>query len=195
MKRVQFAIGCAALIAAVASPAVASGGSSGGVTLHPSGFGPHSYAAWKGQEGEADSVGNGNHALYFQKDTSTTTVAAGVAVFENVENANLAAGGLRLAFDVRDDGWCGGGAPRFNVTLDSSPQPLFIGCQGMVEGPAAEPGWHNRSITLPDNTPGHVTGLAIVFDEGNDVGSGHTWLDNIQVDDMVWTGPADNSRN
>jgi hypothetical protein len=162
-----------------------------GVTLHPSGFGPHSYAAWKAHEGEADSNGGAAHALYLQKQTSTTTVAAGVAVFQNIGAANLDAGGLRLAFDVRNDGYCGAGAPRFNVTLDNG-TTLFIGCQAMSSSPGKEPNWTHRSTTLPDATPGKVASLAIVFDEGTDLGSGRTWLDEIQVDDMKWSGPSDN---
>ena len=48
--------------------------SDGRLALHPGGFGSHSYSAWKAQEGLPDSRGNANHALYFQKMTTTATV-------------------------------------------------------------------------------------------------------------------------
>ena len=39
---------------------------------------------------------------------------------------------------------------------------------------------------------GTVVRLAIVFDEGNDVGQGFVYLDNIQVGNHVWTSASDN---
>ena len=39
---------------------------------------------------------------------------------------------------------------------------------------------------------GTVTGLAIVFDEGNDVGQGFVYLDNVRVGNYVWTSASDN---
>ena len=77
------------LVAATVAAAglILAGGASAGSSynLHPSGFGTHSYAAWKAQQGTPDDTGNGNQALYFQKMTSTATVAAGVAVITGLE--------------------------------------------------------------------------------------------------------------
>jgi len=39
----------------------------GQFTLHPSGFGPHSYSSWKGGEGLPDSRGSKDQSLYFQR--------------------------------------------------------------------------------------------------------------------------------
>jgi len=39
---------------------------------------------------------------------------------------------------------------------------------------------------------GTVTSLAIVFDEGTDVGPGFVFLDNITVNAKTWTSPHDN---
>ena len=198
MKRVHLLAVSAAALALAAAPSFAA--NSQGVTLHPSGFGEKSYAAWKAHEGEADSTGGAAHALYFQKNTSTATYAAGVAVFNGIDDLKLPVAGLKLAFDRRVDGVCGGGAPRFNVTLDNG-QTLFIGCQMMAPSNTTDPRWEHREITLPDDPTGAtVTGLAIVFDEGTDVPRpegvqpGKTWLDNIQVNNMTWTGPADNGK-
>ena len=66
IKRVS--IGLVALL--LASTGVVHAGT---YTLHPSGFGPHSYASWKAGEGQPDSNGNKDQALYFQKSTSTAT--------------------------------------------------------------------------------------------------------------------------
>ena len=76
------------LFSALALPAWALGGT---FTLHPSGFGEHSYSAWKGQQGLEGSTGNKNQALYFQKDTPTPTFAAGVAVFKGFEGMSTSA--------------------------------------------------------------------------------------------------------
>src|SRR5690349_9505358 len=101
----------------------------GSYVLHPAGFGPNSYAAWQAGEGLPDSIGNANHALYFQKFTTTATVAAGVAVFKGFEG--LPASDITTyTFWVRDDGHCGAGAPRFNVLTDTAGvrQNFFLGC-------------------------------------------------------------------
>jgi hypothetical protein len=57
-------------------PATAS---AGGLTLHPSGFGKKSQASWKAKQGQADSKGNANHALLFEKGVPTATFAAAIA--------------------------------------------------------------------------------------------------------------------
>ncbi len=186
-----------AFVAVVLSFVLAAVAFAGTFTLHPSGFGEHSYSAWKGQEGERDSSGNKNQALYFQKMTLTAVPAAGVAVFKGFEGmptSELDA----LAFDWREDGHCGAGAPRFNLRIQpegtTDPmlrQTIFIGCRAMTPSNGAEPGWERRTASgpFPDGT---IVSLAIVFDEGNDVGQGYVYLDNIQVGDHVWTSATDN---
>jgi hypothetical protein len=190
----------------------------GTFVLHPAGFGPHSYAAWVDGAGLPDRTGTANQALYFQKMTTTATNAAGVAVFKGF--AGLSTSDLTgLKFWVRDDGWCGAGAPRFNVLVQITPttkQYFFAGCHlgsGMAPtgASALAPNGHTYSqravvcyypsganvcvTTLP---PGTIVSIAIVFDEGTDtVGNpGFTYLDNIEVDtsagNHVWTSSADN---
>jgi hypothetical protein len=44
---------------------------------------------------------------------STTTLAAAGASIKSVNGIKLS----MLVLDVRNDGWCGAGAPRYNVTL------------------------------------------------------------------------------
>src|SRR2546425_7974650 len=113
----------------------------GSYVLHPAGFGPDSYAAWKSGEGLTDNNGS-NHALYFQKMTATTTFAAGVAVFKGFEGL-MVSDLTALEFKWGLDGHCGAGAPRFNLRVDpdgAGPMPPvthFIGCASMTPGPTA----------------------------------------------------------
>jgi hypothetical protein len=189
---------CLALLlgSALLLPAWAYGGT---FTLHPSGFGEHSYSAWRGQEGLPDTTGTKNQALYFQKETSTATFAAGVAVFKGFEGLDTA--DLDdLEFWWRTDGHCGAGAPRFNVRIQPAFGPRFtqfVGCQGMVPG-ATEPApngqtFEQRTFPAGGILPGTVVSLSLVFDEGNDVGQGFVYLDDIRVGSHVWTSASDNS--
>jgi hypothetical protein len=187
--------------------ATANVAGAGQYTLHPSGFGEHSYAAWKGGEGLPDSNGNKNQALYFQKMTSTATFAAGVALFKGFEGQQVSSiEGLSFWYGI--DGHCGAGAPRFNLrfqptgtTDPSMRQTIFIGCAAMTPGDTAvSPSgrvYEQRSITGPFTLlNGTIVSLAIVFDEGNDVGQGFVYLDDIEVDTTsgphVWTSATDN---
>lgn len=158
------------------------------------GFGEHSYSAWKAGEGLADSAGSKNQALYFQKMTATPTVAAGVAVFKGVEGFPTSALS-DFEFWWRTDGHCGAGAPRFNIRI----QPTFtqfVGCQAMVPGDTA-PGPHGTTFEqriFPAGAilPSTVVSLSIVFDEGNDVGQGFVYLDDIKAANHLWTSASDN---
>lgn len=211
----------AAAVAAVGL--VLAGGASAGSSynLHPSGFGTHSYAAWKAQQGTPDDTGNGNQALYFQKMTTTATVAAGVAVITGVEG--LPASELTgLSWWHREDGHCGAGAPRWNIGVrDSSgnTHTVFLGCNAAQHAEAGSFSGHGWCTdTLSESTiqsalgpnAATITGLAIVFDEGNDTANpppapckqeqltpgGFVYLDNIEVDAggtvHCWTNASDN---
>jgi hypothetical protein len=197
---------------AAAGLVLASGASAGSsYNLHPSGFGTHSYAAWKAQQGTTDDTGSANQALYFQKMTTTATIAAGVAVITGVEGTP--ADELGLSWWHREDGHCGAGAPRWNLGLQDTTTgdryTVFLGCYAAAHEEAnAITNGHawckdtQSSIGAEiQGQTGHsaseftVTGLAIVFDEGTDnpnpppVGcaqepgpSGFVYLDNIEVD-------------
>ena len=191
---------------------LAASAHAGEVILHPNGFGEHSYAAWKAQQGLPDSNGAKNQSLYFQKMTTTPTFAAGVAVFQGIEGlpvSQLAA----LEFWVGLDGHCGAGAPRFNIRVDlggGNRQTFFIGCAAMLPGGlmTAPNGrmYQQRRIVTPffaafpgPLVMGTITSLSIVFDEGDDVGQGFVHLDNITVETSsmefptkTWTSASDN---
>lgn len=182
------------------------------LSLHPGGFGSHSYSAWKAQEGLPDSRGNANHALYFQKMTTTATVAAGVATITGLEGEPVSAI-VGLSWEHRTDGWCGAGAPRWDIIVaDQSGDRgvIFLGCAAAAHTPGSAPGWIRDSYALGAISASPVFGFAedfnpadaltisqllIVFDEGTDVPAnpGFVYLDNITVNSTLFTGPADNS--
>jgi hypothetical protein len=199
MKRAVLGL---ALVAAVFSVTAVPVQAARTITLHPSGFGEHSYAAWKADQGLPDSTGSKDQALYLQKQTATDAFAAGIAVFEGVRGMSTQAL-LPLGFEVHTDGWCGAGAPRFNVRYQATPggptQTAFVGCQSMApSGGGTHEGrtFQNRTFAGPLPT-GTVVSLSIVFDEGTTfmgmpLGPGRTWLDNIQVGTSIWTSASDN---
>jgi hypothetical protein len=171
-----------------------------GLKLHPDGFGQKSYAAWKAKQGRPDSTGNADHALYFQKMTTTATFAAGVAVITGAEGLPVAQ--LGLSWEHRRDGHCGAGAPRWNVGVtgqSGATYTVFLGCAAATHEATTDLDWEKNSYvglgsvtTNSDILLGTVRSLAIVFDEGTDVGPGFVYLDNITVNAHVWTSPADN---
>lgn len=222
MRYLFFSACVAALALALAGGAAATSS----YTLHPAGFGPMSYASWKAHQGTPDDQGNAAQALYFQKMTSTVVNAAGVVVINGLEG--LSADQLTgLSWWHREDGHCGAGAPRWNIGVQDSSgnhYTVFLGCNAaqhteedgvttneadwckdMQPSPAAAIGAQTGESPA-DLT---ITGLAIVFDEGNDnpnpppagcaqegMSGGFVYLDNIdvQVDgtDHCWTNASDN---
>jgi hypothetical protein len=205
LKRGILALAIVALVAAIpVSPAGAAG-----FKLHPSGFGEQSYCAWKAGEGLPDNSGTANQALYFQKMTSTTTFAAGVAIFKGFEGM-LVSDLTALEFKWGTDGHCGAGAPRFNLRIDpdgpgpAGPAPtIFFGCLAMIPGSTATAPNSRMFQTktalgpfAPATPAATIVSLAIVFDEGTDQGPGFVYLDDIRVGtttgDHVWSSASDN---
>lgn len=195
-----------------ASHAASAANAQSGLQLHPSGFGENSYAAWKAHEGQQDSRGQADMALYFQKMTATATEAAGVAEIRGFEGMPLSAI-TGLSWEHRVDGWCGAGAPRWTfIVSDASGDRgvVHLGCAAAVHSPGTQPfGW------IKDSYPGvspsliqpldatfnaaeaTISSLLIIFDEGTDipVNPGYVFLDNITVNGKVFTSPADNGTN
>ena len=90
---------------------------------------------------------------------------------------------------------------------------IFLGCAAAVHSPGSAPNWIRDSYpgptaiaSLPATgfTPAFnpsdaltISELLIVFDEGTDIPTnpGYVYLDNITVNDHVFTSPADNGSN
>ena len=204
LKRVL--VGLVALLLATAGTALA-----GTYTLHPSGFGPHSYASWKAGEGLPDSTGNKNQALYLQKMTSTATVAAGVVLIKGFEG--LPASAITgLSWDHRTDGHCGAGAPRWNIGVTDgagNDTVVFLGCNAAVHSQVDDDWCRDQQPAPGLSSALTIRYLAIVFDEGTDtpnpppagctqdgLAGGFVYLDNITVEangvTHIWTSASDN---
>src|SRR5262245_31496769 len=155
-KRLAVAVATAALVFAAcreaAAPAssgspsfqVGNGNGQSGMNLHPRGFGENSLAAWKAKEGQPDTRGKADHALYLQKFTATATFAAGVAVVDGLEGQPATALTI-LSWEHRNtDGWCGAGAPRWNIGLtdaNGDAGVAFLGCSAATQVPSNAAGW------------------------------------------------------
>src|SRR3989449_2892948 len=124
-------------------PSFDAGGGQG-LNLQPGGFGEGSFAAWKPPQGQPDNKGSADAALYFQKMTATATVAAAFAVITGVEGQDVST--LTLSWDHRTDGWCGAGAPRWNVGVKGggtigADYTVFLGCPPAHQSGDAPDGW------------------------------------------------------
>lgn len=136
--------------------------------------------SWVAGEGVADGE-KGRHALYLQKLGPTSNCAAGGAVVEGVEGMTI----TELGFDYRTDGHCGGGAPRFNLYTDTG--TLFFGCNSGTQTPTDDPEWVRVRIAVPSV---EVNAIQIIFDEGEDVGDGFVYLDNIDINGTLIGKPG-----
>src|SRR3989454_6368046 len=127
-------------------PAFAVGGGQSGLSLHPGGLGDQSFAKWESREGEPDANGSADKALYFQKMVATPVFAAGFAVIDGLQG-QPAATLTTLSWEHRTDGWCGAGAPRWNVgvTDASGDHTVFLGCNAATHSPGATDGWMSDS--------------------------------------------------
>lgn len=147
-------------------------------------------AAWVAHQGLPD-VGNANQALYLQKFGPTSDCSAAGATISGVSGLALS----ELGFDVRNDGHCGAGAPRFDVfTTDGVDH--FFGCTSGTHTPTpSASGWTRVRFTPADGaiavTPTEtVQSIEIVFDEGTDVGQGFVYIDNIDVNGTLAGKPG-----
>jgi hypothetical protein len=150
-------------------------------------------AQWVDNQGLADSDqdlanGKAGKALVLKKlGPTSTNASAGASIF-GVEWINI----RELGFDIRGDGHCGAGAPRFNVTTADGVLH-FCGCSGAAQHTAfTDPqgrAWTRVRFSGADcfppiNPTDIVKSIDLVFDEGTDMGpdnTGTATLDNIDV--------------
>jgi hypothetical protein len=182
-----------------------------------------SLAGWiRGAGAPGQRRDNGQYGLYLQKNTKTGNFSsAGAELKGNVPKT--AAELTALAFDIPGvvgvpfenfdpnsigtgaNGYCGAGAPRFNVFSDGG--TCFLGCIYGTKTQDPETGWWTIKFAPVSTAPGlgcggtdprfdgtvsgNITGIQIVFDEGIDVGGppgsspGNVVIDNITVNDKV----------
>jgi hypothetical protein len=189
-------------------------------TLVPGTFNPDNLpgiiAEWQKFQGEKDLKGNKYYALYLAKLQPTPANAAAGADILGVAGMSPAEL-LTLAWDHRVGTHCGAGAPRWDIFLHDNATNkdyvTFLGCAAAPKStgipgtsPFPRPGstWIRDSYSAPDiqaavaaaalaagasPATSVVTFLEIIFDEGPDF----VYLDNIQVNQTVWTSPKDNA--
>jgi hypothetical protein len=177
------------------------------VRLDPFHFGLGALATWTLDAGEPSSHGGGDpkqYGLLLQKLTTTSTFAAsGATLFKgNFDAEDLD----RLAFDISGvedmefglaNGYCGAGAPRFNVVSNAT-ATCFLGCAHGKKTQDQQSGWWTISFEPPftqyPGCEGGVTGtvrsIILVFDEGTDVGPGSVVIDNVRVNSRVVGKPT-----
>src|SRR5262245_33094183 len=151
-------------------------------------------AAWVTHNGLPD-VGKSDHALLLQKLGPTANCASAGATIQGIPDAGLLL--TDLGFDVRADGHCGAGAPRFNLF---APDGTFLGFFGCNSGSAVmpntpQPGW--LRIRFPTAVGLTVGSIVLIFDEGTDtptggliVNPGTAHVDNIDVNGIFIGKPG-----
>lgn len=188
-----------AAVATLALVGAAPAYADGTLLLEPQGGGSGTYASWKAQEGEADDQGAANQALYLQSGGATATVV--VRGLEGFPVRALAG----LSWEHRKDGRCDATNPRWTVFIGTPEgrrfKPVRFGCATALHSPGSEPGWIRdtnpiavirariRASAGAGALRGIVTRLEIDF---GPLADSYTFLDNVRVNQQVWTCAADN---
>lgn len=161
-------------------------------------------AAWLGgmglpDDGGANTATNQSNrlGLLLSKNGLTTDCSSSGARIKGVRGMVVDGPTLILGFDVRNGTHCGGGAPRFNVTVrepKAAPRFFFVGnCATGVQTPATQdPQWTQVrfATVLPAGT--RIESISILYDEGTDQpgaqdpnGVGLSVIDNIFINGRV----------
>jgi hypothetical protein len=196
--------------AAACALALAPSALAGNIVLYPSSVGAHTTASWRAQEGQPDTVGAANQALWLEKDDggSTDYAAATVGGLEG-ERADSLVG---LSWERRVDGDCNKLAPRWTLVVQGAKSGkqyvVRFGCAQSVHSPGSAPNWirdNNPQALIrtrllqaapgKDALAGTIVSLAIVYDQRSS--AGYTVLDDIGVVARAavssWTCAADNA--
>ena len=182
------------------------------ITLRMLAYGAkNAYALWLIGEGLPDALGNARFAIEMEKKTPTTEGSAAYVSFV-VQNFPVSAliQGTGLSWEHRSDGHCGSRSPRWFASIrgaSGASYSLALPCTSATRVPGSAYGWTKASFSAadinsalwqtlgsrtPDALAGQVRYLYVIFDTGPDQGVGFAVLDNIRVNQQVWTGPMDN---
>ncbi|MCI0628237.1 MAG: hypothetical protein L0387_42395 [Acidobacteria bacterium] len=187
---------------------VAWGQSLASLTLIPFSSGGKARAAWRANVGLPDSKGNTNFAMEFEKDVATSEPGNGRAGFYGAEGlpASFLTSGTGLAWERRNDGHCGYRSPRWYFSIRGASGAIYnvyLSCAYAVHTPGSAAGWtkdtfHAANIEatiasrLGSSSVDALNGRLLYFYIMFDTGPAWVYLDNIQVNQKVWTGPLDN---
>ena len=151
-------------------------------------------SAWVTHQGLSDA-GKSDHALFLQKDGLTSVNAAAGAEVTGVNGITLE----EIGFDIRTDGHCGAGAPRFNVQASDGFHFLGGCANGTITPLSAD--WDR--VRIDPSSPTHafppiaagakIVSISIIFDEGTDTGpdfTGLAYIDNIDINGTLIGKPG-----
>jgi hypothetical protein len=137
--------------------------------------------------------------LALAKNVETPVVAAALASMNGPEGKTVAASTV-FGYSYRNDGHCGAGAPRFNVTVtNGTDQATYaVGCGNAatttesVNAHWTAKTWQpatfsflNGEMSMP-LVGSDIVSVVLVFDEGPEEAT----LDNIRFDNLIAGGPA-----
>jgi len=180
------------------------------VVLYPNSFGAHTVASWRAQEGQPDTVGAANQALWLEKDDGDSTVSA-AAIVDGLPGQKVQSL-TGLEWERRADGDCNKLAPRWTLVVQGAKSGkqyvVRFGCAQSLHATGSAPNWirdYNPQTLIrtrllqageKDALAGTIVSLAIVYDQRGKVG--YTVLDDIKVlsstaGSNVWTCAADNA--
>lgn len=169
-------------------------------------YGYDTYAAWKISEGLPDSSGGARFAIELEKDTDQPNARAYVYV-RGLEGqpVSFLTQGTGVSWEHRNDGYCGhtpvwavGIIPK-NSTVE---RYLVLRCNQAMQSMGSGEGWIKDSFSeayiieriqtqfgslAPDVLEGKITYVAVLFYSP----MSSVYLDNVRVNDRVWTSPFD----
>src|SRR4051812_1036648 len=129
---VSAAVACALALV----PAALAGNSA---VLYPNSFGAHTSASWRAQEGQPDTVGGANQALWLenQDDDASNFAAATIRGLEGQRVQSL----VGLEWERRLDGDCNKVAPRWTLVVQgakgSKQSVVRFGCAQSAHAPGS----------------------------------------------------------
>jgi hypothetical protein len=132
-----------------------------------------------------NTTGNPEPSLFLAKNVATTDCSSAGATVNGVSGITL----TELNFDVK--GYCGAGAPRFNV-VTSDGATHFFGCASGTQTPTGNGFTHvvfsptNPAQAFPVIAPGTtVRSIELILDE-----QGQAFIDNVSINDQIIGGPS-----
>jgi hypothetical protein len=180
------------------------------VVLYPNSFGAHTIASWRAGEGQPDTVGAANEALWLEKDDGDSTVFAAATLNGLAGQKVQSLTGLE--WERRTDGDCNKLAPRWTLVVQGAKSGrqyvVRFGCAQSLHSAGSAPNWirdYNPQTLIrtrllqagaKDALAGSIVSLTIVYDQRGKIG--YTVLDDIKVlsttaGSNVWTCAADNA--
>ena len=172
------------------------------VKADPFHFGLGATATWMRDAGNPANGDSDQEGLYLQKGTATANFAAAGASLLPLSTGLTGTNMTDISFEISgfpgadgepfaggpfgpSHGYCGAGAPRFNVT--SSTGTCFLGCNAGDKTHLAS-GWWKVNFHTPftnyagcTSAPTAITSIDVILDEGTDLGPGNVVLDNITI--------------